>query len=78
MFQPSTSTWSNPCSAAKSMTRFTLALFAPWRPLGVQAAKSIRSSCTEGRSVYDHVLFPAIISHHTPMYFTGRIHDVSS
>src|SRR5574344_1320086 len=33
---------------------------------------------TEGRSlVYDHALPPPIISHHTPIYFTGLIHDVS-
>ncbi|CCX65287.1 unknown [Prevotella sp. CAG:1058] len=37
------------------------------------------SSLTEGSSfVYDHELLPVIISHHTPMYFTGCIHDVSS
>ena len=34
IFQPSTNTWSKPCSAAKSIYFFTLALLAGWTPLG--------------------------------------------
>ena len=30
------------------------------------------------RQVYDQELFPVIISHHTPMYFTGLIQETSS
>src|SRR5215211_1676461 len=36
-------------------------------------------NCTAGNSlVYDQLLLPVIISHHTPTYFTGFIHEVFS
>ena len=60
-FQPSASTYGMSCAAAKSMYRLTFSVVAP---------------C--GRAVaVDHSDWPLWISHHTPTYLPGLIHDVS-
>jgi hypothetical protein len=46
---------------------------------GFTLVKSVIPNCTDGTSsVYAQELFPVIISHQTPMYFTGLIQEVSS